>query len=81
MAQKGDAFTKYFYAIASARKNHNAIWSLKDDLGNWIDDDQRLKDLGIHHFKTLFEDDKLTNLESQLKVIHLFPSYISLEEK
>ena len=29
----------------------------------------------------MFEDDKLTNLESQLKVIRLFPSFISLEDK
>ena len=44
-------------------------------------DDQSLKALGIKHFKTMFEDDKMTNLESQLKVIRLFPSFISTEDK
>ena len=38
-AQKGDANTKFFHAVASARKNQNAIWSLKDELGNWVSDD------------------------------------------
>ena len=66
--------------MATARKNHNAIWSLQDDLGNWVSDDKSLKDLGVRHFKTLFEDDHLTNLEAQLKVIRLFPSFISSEK-
>ena len=60
-AQNGDANTKYFHAVASTQKNHNAIWSLKDDLGNWISDDQCLKALGIQYFNTMFEDDNLTN--------------------
>ena len=46
-------------------------------MGNWVSDDKSLKDLGIRHFKTLFEDDHLTNLEAQLKVIRIFPSFIS----
>ena len=67
--------------VATARKNHNAIWSLKDELGTWVSDDQSLKALGIKHFKTMFEDDKMTKLESQLKVIRLFPAFISMEDK
>ena len=56
-AQKGDANTKYFHAVASARKNHNAIWRLQDELGNSVSDDKNLKDLGARNFKTMFEDD------------------------
>ena len=63
-ALKGDANTKYFHAVASACKNHNAIWSLKDEFGTWVSEDQNLKALGIHHFKNLFKDDKMSNLES-----------------
>ena len=80
-ALKGDANTKYFHAVATARKNQNAIWSLKDEMGTWVSDDQSLKALGIKHFKTMFEDDKMTNLESPLNVIRLFPTYISMEDK
>ena len=50
-------------------------------MGNWVLDDHSLKSLGIRYYKTIFEDDHLTNLEAQLKVIHLFPSFISAEEK
>ena len=46
-AQKGDANTTYFHAMPSAQKNHNAIWSLQDDLGNWVSDDHSLKALAI----------------------------------
>ena len=78
-ALNGDANTKYFHAMASARKNHNAIWSLQDEEGTWISDDQSIKSLGVHYFKNIFVDDHLTNLSIQLKVIRLFPSYISKE--
>ena len=80
-AMNGDANTKYFHVVASARKHHNAIWSLQDEEGSWVWDDQSIKSLGIRYFKNIFDDDHLTNLSTQLKVIRLFPSYISKEEK
>ena len=43
----GDANTKYFLSVAFARRNQNAIWGLKDDMGNLIEDDKGLKDLGV----------------------------------
>ena len=58
----GDAITKYFHAVASARKNQNAIWSLKDEEGNWLSDDHSIKALGVRYFKDIFADDNLTNL-------------------
>ena len=80
-ALNGDANTKYFHAVASARKNHNAIWSLQDEAGSWISDDQSIKALGVRYFKNIFADDHLTNISAQLKVIRLFPSYINKEEE
>ena len=76
-ALNGDANTKILHVVASARKNHNAIWSLQDDVGSWVTDEQSIKSLGIRYFKNIFADDNLTNLVAQLKVICLFPSYIS----
>ena len=39
-----------------------------------------LKDLGVKYFSDIFTDDHQTNIVAQLKVIHLFPSFISLDE-
>ena len=80
-AKQGDANTNFFHAVASAQKNHNAIWSLQDEAGNLVYDDQGLKNLGIHYFKNSFVDDHLTNIATQLKVIRLFPSFISPKER
>ena len=79
-ALQGDANTKFFHTVALARKNHNAIWGLEDEVGNMINDDLGLKILGIRYFKNIFADDHLTNIVAQLKVIRLFPSFISPEE-
>ena len=68
-ALQDDANTKFFHAVASARKNHNAIWSLEDEAGNLVIDDQGLKTVGMWYFKNIFIDDNLTNLAAQLKVI------------
>ena len=53
----GDSNTKYFHALASGRRNHNAIWSLMDDKGHSIEDDAALKNLGQCHFANIFKDD------------------------
>ena len=52
------------------------IWSLEDDDGNVIDDERSLKDLGKSHFEHIFQDEGLTSLDQQLKVISLFPRMI-----
>ena len=80
-ASNGDANTKFFHAVASARKNHNAIWSLQNESGDWVLDDSNLKSLGIHHFRNIFEDDNLTSISAQLKIIRLFPSFFESDEK
>ena len=45
-----------------------------------IEDDKGIKDLGVRYFKQIFRDDYQTNIEAQLKVIHLFPSFLHQEE-
>ena len=42
----GDSNTKFFHTIASDRRNYNTIWSLVDEEGHCIEDEQALKDLG-----------------------------------
>ena len=45
--KEGDANPKFFHAYASARRNSNDIWSLKDINGNLVyEDDVGLKKMG-----------------------------------
>ena len=79
-ANLGDANTKFFHSMASARRNQNAIWGLQDELRNLIEDDKGLKALGVRYFSKIFKDDNQTNIVAQLKVICLFPSFILQED-
>ena len=45
-----------------------------------IEDDKGLKALGVRYFSKIFKDDGHTNIEAQLKVIRLFPSFLQHHE-
>ena len=55
------------------------IWSLEDGEGNVIVEEGPLKDLGKSFFENIFQDEGLTCLDHQLKVISLFPRMIHTE--
>ena len=61
-ALHGDCNTKFFHALASGRRNHNTIWSLMDEDGNSVEDENALKEMGLSHFAHIFSDDKQTIL-------------------
>ena len=79
--QEGDANTKFFHSFSLARRNAKSIWDLKDRNGDLIEDDTKLKALGVQHFSDLFSNDGKTNIEAQLNVIRLFPSFVQEEDK
>ena len=80
-ASNGDANTKFFHAVASAHKNHNAIWSLQDESGTWVSDDPSIKTLGTRHFRKIFEDDLLPPLLPNLKLSDYSPPLLILKRK
>ena len=41
----GDSNTKYFHALASGRRNQNAIWALEDEEGRCVEEEASLKEL------------------------------------
>ena len=56
------------------------IWSLKDNEGNSVQEEEALKELGRSHFSHIFCDDKQTCLLAQLKFVMLFPIMIPPDE-
>ena len=79
-ALEGDSNTKYFHALASGRRNQNAIWALEDEDGRCVEEEVGLKELGLRHLSHIFRDDKQTCILDQLKVVMFYPSMLSSEE-
>ena len=76
----GDANTKFFHSFASTCRNFNAIWALQNENGLLLNEESQMRSLGEKHFSEMFKDDGGTNIGDQLKVIKLFPSFISKED-
>ena len=57
------------------------IWGLQNQHGTLIEGEAQLKLMGASHFTNIFTDDGSTNIENQLKVIRIFPSYVTEEGK
>ena len=53
----GDRNTSYFQNLATARKWRNRVLMLQDEQGNWVDDQQKLKDMGVTFFSKLYKED------------------------
>ena len=63
-ASLGDANTKFFHSVASARKNQNVIWGVQDERGILVEEDKELKALGVRFFSQIFKDDGHMNIEA-----------------
>ena len=72
---------KFFHSFATDRRNSKSIWALNSRSGETIEDDSKLHTLGVQHFPELFSDDGKTNIEAQLNVIRLYPSFVQEEDK
>ena len=59
----GDKNSKYFHIIANNRRRRNKVLSLKNEEGEWIEDQTALEDMGVNYFKSIFstgsESDKI----------------------
>ena len=76
----GDAHTKLFHSHALACNNFNSIWALKNEEGRLGEETIHLKELGVKHFTESFKDDGKSIISDQLKVIQLFPSFVTRDE-
>ena len=73
---EGDSNTNLFHCYASARRNSKYIWALLNQVGDMVEEDSHLKQLGVQHFSEIFKDNGSSNILDQLKVIILFTSFV-----
>ena len=64
--------TKYFHQKTIQWRRCNRIEMLKDNDGNWVQDDNQLKNMAVQFFKLIYTD--LNPCYRQYHLIGLFPS-------
>jgi hypothetical protein len=54
--QKGDQNTKFFHQYVNHRRNHKAIWEIKDENDNLHSGQEALITKAVRHFKLSYSD-------------------------
>jgi hypothetical protein len=78
--QVGDENTKLFHHFANGRKLSNTIWSIDRLDGSKASSFEDIAKEGTTHFKSLLKVDPGANIDSIIRVLNLFPRFISPEE-
>ena len=53
--QKGDRNTKYFHALVKQRRINNHVVRIRQDLGQWLEDDETFRTHIREHFEKLYQ--------------------------
>lgn len=61
--KEGDMNSRYFHAVASARKRKNSFTSLRKANGQWCTSSEEMEDLIYNYFSHLFATDGGHNME------------------
>ena len=51
--QKGDRNTKYFHALVKQRRINNRVVRIRQDLRQWLEEDESIRTLIREHFEKL----------------------------
>ena len=76
----GDDNTPFFHKFANHRKFVNSIWKIVDDGGNIVEGFESIPGVRVHHFESLFQEDKNLHLPEIMKIADNYTSSISEEE-
>ena len=76
----GDDNTPFFHKYSSYRKDINSIWKIADDEGKVVEGFESIACAGVHHFETLFQEEKDLHLPEIVKSVGLCPSSIYEED-
>jgi hypothetical protein len=78
--RSGDENTKFFQAFAKGRRMENTIWSLNDSEGNKASSFQDMAQMSTRHFRNLFKEDSISQIEAILGIIRPFPRFVEEED-
>ncbi|XP_070014749.1 uncharacterized protein [Nicotiana sylvestris] len=75
--EEGDINTKYFHSLIRNRRCRLHLHTIKDHNGSWVQGDENISKVAVHHFKHLF------NLQHQFnnhEVLNCIPNCITKED-
>ena len=83
----GDRNTGFFNKSVLVRRNANKITALRDDVGNWVDNEPEIKSLISTYFQNLFTTSKESRdmspppscLSQSFSVAHI-PTFLEIKE-
>lgn len=67
--QSGDRNTRFFHEKASARHKKNYIEGMMDAGGRWQEDDERIEEIVVDYYNSLFKSNDPTNFTKILEVV------------
>ena len=72
---QGDANRKYFHQFVDFRRITNAMWEIKNEMGELIKGQENLEEDAQRYFKNIYKDVGNHSIVNQLEVISEYPSY------
>jgi hypothetical protein len=78
---EGDDNTKYFHLVANGRHQRQRIYSLENDDGACIADEEELKNHITNYYKNLFGKPDTTSIELDESIIHNIPQVSDSENE
>jgi hypothetical protein len=78
---EGDDNTKYFHLVANDKHRRQRIYSLEDDDGTCIADEEELKNHITNYYKNLFGKPDATSIELDESIIHDIPQVSDSENE
>jgi hypothetical protein len=78
---EGDNNTKYFHLVANGKHQRQRIYSLENDDGTCIVDEEKLKNHITNYYKNLFGKPDATSIELDESIIHDIPQVSDSENE
>ena len=74
--KSGDKNMSFFHKYANFRRITNAVWDIVGSDGQILNSQMDLDEVARLHFKHIFADPKVTNINTQLNLLKAFPKMV-----